>query len=392
MKYRKFGSTDFKISVLGFGAMRLPVKEHRVDEIKAIQIIRYAIDRGVNYLDTAYPYHDGTSEIIVRRALENGYRKKVRVATKLPCWKVDNYNDFDLLFNEQLERLGQKHMDFYLLHSLNKSTWQKMVHMGILEWLDKKIADGLIHYPGFSFHDDYSVFKNIVDAYNWAICLIQHNYMNLDYQAGRKGLKYAFNKGIGIAIMEPLLGGNLVKPPASIQEIWDKGPVKRTPVEWALQWLWNQPEIATVLSGMSSIEQVSENISYAEKSAPGILKEAEFKLYEEVISQYEALTAIPCTGCNYCMPCPQNVDIPRNFVNYNEGIKYDEYDIARGKYKWWKVSYDKKDLFQHDIRAAACIGCGECEENCPQNIPISRWMKVIDEVFEQKKPFVSRIE
>jgi len=391
MKYRKFGNTDFDVSVLGFGAMRLPLNNRQVDKEKAVKLIRFAIDRGINYIDTAYPYHDGASEIIVGRALENGYNEKVKIATKLPCWNVEKYYDFDLLFSEQLERLGQNKVDFYLLHSLNRATWDKMKRLGALEWFDKKITDGLIHYPGFSFHDDYATFRNIVDAYDWAICLIQHNYMNLDYQAGRKGLRYAYNKGIGIAIMEPLLGGNLVKPPASIETVWDRADVKRTPVEWALMWLWDQPEVATVLSGMSSLEQVAENIGYAEKSAPSKLTRPEQKLYEEVISRYEALSAIPCTGCNYCMPCPHHVDIPRNFVNYNDGIKYDEYNIARGKYKWWKISYDKKDLFQNDIRAAACTACGECEGKCPQNIPISRWMKVIDEVFEQNKPFVKKL-
>ena len=390
MQYRNFGSTGFRVSALGFGVMRLPVKEDQVDEKEAIKMVRHAVDCGINYLDTAYFYHDGKSETILGQALEKGYGEKVKVATKLPCWKVKSYEQFDLFFNEQLERLKRKKMDFYLLHALDKTSWSKMKELGALDWLDEKIAKGLILHPGFSFHDDYETFVEIVDAYRWAICLIQYNYMNQNYQAGSKGLHYAYKKGLSVAVMEPLLGGNLVDPPTVIQKIWDRWPKKLTPVEWAFRWLWNQPEVAVVLSGMSSFKQLCENIGYAKGAKAGLITKTELELYDEVALQYEKLTAILCTGCNYCLPCPQHVQIPRNFTNYNDGLKYDKYKMALKEYSGWKEAFAKGKA-KHDISAASCISCGECEEKCPQNIPISRWMKVIDEVFTKNKPFIKAL-
>ena len=274
MQYRTFGKLDFKGSALGFGAMRLPVKENKVDEPEAIKMIRYAIDQGVNYVDTAYAYHDGDSELIVGKALKDGYREKVKLATKMPIWKVETAADFDRFLNEQLDKLQVEYLDFYLLHSLNKNSWRRIRDLGILEWFEKAVADGRIRYPAFSFHDDFEAFKEIIDAYDWPMCLIQHNFIDIENQAGTKGLRYAAGKGTAVVVMEPLLGGNLAVPPASIRPIWDKAKKRKNAVEWALSWLWNQPEVSVVLSGMSSMEQLKENISYADRSAICVLTPA----------------------------------------------------------------------------------------------------------------------
>lgn len=390
MQYRKFGKLDFQVSALGFGTMRLPTREGQIDEAEAMKMLRYAVDQGVNYVDTAYLYHEGTSEGFAGRALRDGYREKVKVATKLPSWRVKSASDFDKYLNEQLERLGMEYVDFYLLHSLKKEYWLKLYNLGVLKWAEKAMADGRFRHLAFSFHDDLETFKQIIDAYNWPMCQIQYNYMDVENQAGVEGLQYAAAKGIAIVVMEPLLGGSLTDPPASIQSVWDQAPRRRTAVDWALQWLWNQPKVSTVLSGMSTMAQVEENVACAAASGIGLLTPAELALVDEVRLKYEALTAIPCTGCRYCMPCPQHVDIPENLSNYNDGIKYDKHAAACKHYSWLKEAYEKGSC-PEDIRAAACIACGECEAKCPQAIPISKWMPIIHDVLAGKKPFVTRL-
>lgn len=392
MQYRQFGKLDFKVSALGFGVMRMPLAAGAVDEAESIRMIRTAIDRGVNYLDSAYFYHDGQSEIIVGKALADGYRDKVRVATKLPSWNVNKKADFDRYFDEQLRRLAVDHIDFYLLHTLNTKTWAKLRDLGILEWADKAMASGRFKHFGFSFHDELKVFKEIIDAYNWSMCLIQYNYMDVANQAGWEGLRYAAAKEIAVAVMEPLLGGNLASWPPSVQAIWEKASTKRTPVEWALQWLWDQPEVSTVLSGMSTMEQVLENTAYASASGTGKLTPEELALFEEVRSLHETLTVIPCSGCGYCKPCPNHVDIPENIGIYNNAKKFNQLEASRRKYNFWKKAYELHKSYPEDIRAVSCTSCGECEEKCPQNIPISRWMPVIHEVLEKNKPLVTRLD
>jgi predicted aldo/keto reductase-like oxidoreductase len=219
------------------------------------------------------------------------------------------------------------------------------------------------------------------------MCQIQYNYMDVENQAGTKGLQYAASKGLAVVIMEPLLGGKLVGPPRPIQDIWDSAATERTPAGWALQWLWNQPEVSVVLSGMSAMEQVEENVALASASSIGSLTADELALYDQVRARYQELTVIPCTKCGYCMPCPQGVDIPANFANYNDGIMYDKPDAARGQYGWWKYAYEVQGNFDHDIRAAQCIQCGECEEKCPQAIPISEWMLVVHQVLGEGKAY-----
>lgn len=393
MQYRQFGKLDFKVSALGFGAMRLPVKGGRINEAEAAAILHYAIDHGVNYVDTAYTYHDGESEAFLGRALTGAYRDKVKLATKMPGWKVKEKKDFDRLLNEQLRRLNRDTVDFYLLHALNKKRWDELNALGVLDWAEKAMDAGRFRYFGFSFHDEFPAFQAIVDAYDWDLCLIQYNFMDVNKQAGKKGLQYAAAKGLAVAIMEPLMGGRLVIPPPVVQEIWDQAEKKRSPVEWALQWLWDQPEVSVVLSGMNSLEQVKENIALAGKARVNSLSPAERGLYEKVRAKYEELTVIPCTRCGYCLPCPQGVDIPGNLNNYNEGYIYNRPEMSRGIYEWWKDSWQDPDgNLDHDIRAGQCIQCGACEEKCPQSIPISRWMPVIHKALAENGPYLTKLD
>jgi len=382
MKYRRFGKLDWKVSALGFGCMRFPTKgddPSDIDEPEATRMLHYAIDHGVNYIDTAYPYHGGNSELFVGRALQGGYREKVRLATKLPCWKVETSEDLDKYLNEQLEKLQTDHIDFYLLHALNEKSWHKVRDLGVLDWAEGAIADGRIGHLGFSFHDKYEVFQEIVDAYDgWTFCQIQYNYMDIENQAGTKGLRYAASKGLALVIMEPILGGRLVNPPESIQELWSSAAKKRAPADWALQWLWDQPEVSVVLSGMSAMEHVEENVVSAGASGINTLTAEELALVGRARDRYRELCPISCTKCGYCMPCPNGVNIPRNFEIYNEGVMYDKPDHARKAYDPW---------LSEDERASACIQCRECEELCPQSILISEWMPRVHEVLGEGRPY-----
>jgi len=380
MKYRRFGKLEWKASALGFGMMRLPTTSKEpadIDEPQAMRMVRYAIDHGVNYIDTAYPYHSEKSEPFVGRVLQDGYREKVRLATKLPCWLVKSAGDFDRYLNEQLTRLQTDHIDFYLLHALNKKTWPKMRDLGVLPWAEGAIADGRIGHLGFSFHDKYEVFQEIVDAYDWTFCQIQHNYMDITNQAGTKGLRYAAAKGLAVVIMEPLLGGRLARPPKSIQAIWDSAAQRRTPADWALQWLWNQPEVSLVLSGMSTMQHVKENLVSADASGIGTLSEEDLALIAQVRDKYNELCPIPCTKCGYCMPCSSGVDIPRVIEAFNNGVMHDDPEGARQEYTW----------IPEGARADKCTQCHECEEVCPQQIPVSEWMVRIHKVLAQGQPY-----
>ena len=384
MNYRQFGRLDWRVSALGFGCMRLPTNggNEAINEAEAAKMLHYAIEHGVNYIDTAYPYHEGNSEPFLGRALQDGYRKKVRLATKLPSWEIEQRADFDKYLNEQLARLQTEQIDFYLLHSLRQSYWDKLQELDVLEWAERAKADGRIRYLGFSFHDDYEVFKEIVDAYDWTFCQIQYNYMDIENQAGTKGLKYASDRGLAIVIMEPLLGGRLVDPPEPVQEIWREAPNARTSADWALQWLWNQPEVSVVLSGMSTMEHVEENVASASTSSVGILTEEELAIVDRVRQAYDKLCPIPCTQCNYCIPCPHGVDIPRNLDIYNQCAMYDKPAAARRSYTF----------LEEEDRANACVACLECEDKCPQNIPISDWMVHVHEVLAEDAPYVCEID
>jgi hypothetical protein len=334
-------------------------------------MLRHAIDNGVNYIDTAYPYHEGQSEVVVGKALKDGYREKVKLATKLPVWMVTEPADFDRLLAEQLEKLQTEAIDFYLLHSLNQSRWRDFVlKHGLLAKAEAALADGRIRHLGFSMHDDYECFEEIVDSSDlWSFCQIQYNYMDTENQAGTRGLKLAASKGLAVVIMEPLLGGRLADPPKDIREEMNRFAVRRTPAEWALDWLWNQPEVSVVLSGMSTMTQVEENLRSADAARIGAFGEAEQALISGVKEKYRARTVIPCTRCNYCMPCPNGVNIPGNFEFFNYAHLFDDVAGARFKYQIFLTE---------EQRSGSCIDCGTCAELCPQKIAISEWMpKVI---------------
>ena len=395
MQYREFGKLDWQASALGFGAMRLPVingDNANINEPEATRMLHYAIDHGVNYVDTAYNYHDGNSERFLGRALKDGYREKVKLATKLFPPYVEKAQDFDRLLNEQLEKLETDHVDFYLLHGLNRSWWSNIRDLGVLGWAEGAIADGRVGHLGFSFHDEYPVFQEIVDAYDkWAMCQIQYNYMNGDYQAGTKGLGYAASQGLAVVIMEPLLGGILANPPQPVRALWDTASEKRTPADWALRWLWNQPEVSVVLSGMSTMRHVEENVVSANVSGVGILTKEELALVGRVREGYQGLCPIPCTGCGYCMPCPNGVDIPYNFKLYNDGVMYEKEKPGRARFWYSHMEKSPEGSYYCRGQAAKCIQCRECEEKCPQGIPISEWMPVVHLVLGKGQPFVTSL-
>lgn len=380
MKYRKFGSLDWKTSALGFGAMRLPVLDNdsgRINEPLAMEMIRHAIDSGVNYVDTAYPYHQEQSEPFIGKVLKDGYRNKVKLATKMPSWFVKEAADLDRLLEEQLRRLDVDHLDFYLLHALNAQYWAKYKQLDVFTWAEKKMAEGLFEHLCFSFHDEYSVFEEIVNGYdNWTMAQIQYNYMDTDYQAGTKGLKLAASKGLAVVVMEPLRGGRLAKNPAppKVEEVWARSEYDWSPAAWALQWVWNQPEVSTVLSGMSTIQQVDENLETASHSSVGLLKEQDLVLVEQARKAYESLAPIPCTQCEYCLPCPNGVSIPKIFEVYNEAIMYEEFSGSRWAYM---------NQIPAAARADNCVECGECEAACPQSIQIIDWLAKAHEALHE---------
>jgi len=372
MQYRPFGKLDFQVSALGFGAMRLPKKGEGdtkvIDEAEAIKMMRYAVDQGVNYVDTAYAYEG--SEEVVGKALQDGYRDKVKLATKMPIWLAQNTDDLDKYLDEELERLQTNYIDFYLIHAIWKNRWKRVCELNVFDWADKAIADGRIKHLCFSYHDDALLFKEVIDAYDWAMCQLQYNYMNEDVQAGTEGLEYAAQKGVAVVIMEPLLGGLLVEPPMNVKPLWEQAG--KNPVDMALQWLWNKPEVSTVLSGMSTMEQVQQNIASADRSGINTLSQADLELVVRVQKAYETAQSIPCTKCAYCMPCQQGVNIPRNFELYNGGELYGNDSLPKALYNWH---------FLEEEKASNCIDCDVCEEKCPQQIPISDWMPKVHEAL-----------
>jgi len=383
MQYRNFGKLDWQVSALGFGCMRLPIldgKSGNIDQEKTTEMIRRAIEGGVNYFDTAYVYHEQMSEVALGKALEGGYRQRVRLATKLPVMLVKESADFDRMLNEQLRRLQTSTIDFYLLHGLNRARWQKVQAMGLLDRAEAALADGRIRYLGFSFHDSLDLFKEIVDGYDhWTFCQIQYNYMDIDFQAGTQGLQYAASKGLGVVVMEPLRGGKLAINLPVVQPLWESANHKRKPADWALQWVWSQPEVSLALSGMNSLAQVEENIASADASRIGLLDVEELELIGKVRQTLKDLSPIPCTHCEYCMPCPNGVNIPLNFDVYNQIAIFNDLDHYRFQYK---------NFIQDDQKAVCCIQCDECLSKCPQQIAISSWMPVVDEVLGNNHPYI----
>jgi len=381
MKYRSFGKLNWKVSALGFGAMRLPVIGHdaaRINEPEATKMIRYAVDHGVNYVDTAYPYHGGNSEALVGKALNDGYREKVKLATKMPTWLISSQQDMDKYLEEQLTRL-KTDIDFYLLHGLTKERWQKLKTLDVANWAEKKIDEGKFKHLGFSFHDEYDVFKGIIDGYkDWALCQIQYNYADADYQAGTRGLRYAASKGLAVVVMEPVAGGRLaIKPPKPIQDMWSEARVRRTQAEWALLWVWNHPEVSIALSGMSTMQQVKENVRTASHSGINRLTREELSFVNQVALGYKKTGFIGCTGCRYCQPCPEGVNITEIISLYNEYYVENMSDAVKAKY-WEHITPES--------HAKRCASCGKCEELCPQQLPIRDILRRVAWIFEQEPP------
>ena len=389
MLYRKLGKTNLDVSILGFGCMRLPIKNGSdsdadifdpnkgINKEETNRMIRYAIEHGVNYFDTAYPYHNGKSEPILGKALK-GYRDKVMIATKLPVWLVKEEKDFTKFLEEQMKRLGTDYLDVYLLHGLNRQLWPRMLQLKVFEFLNQIQAEGRVRHVGFSFHDDVKIFKEMVDSYDWDICQIQYNFFDENYQAGKEGLTYAASKGIGVVVMEPLRGGKLTdRIPAEVQTIWDYAEKKRTPAEWALRWVWNHPEVSTALSGVSVMGQIIENIRVGNEGKPNSLFERELSIIAQVKEVYRKMLKIDCTGCAYCMPCETGVDIPSNFSLYNDMFMFKNPEINVFLYN---------ELISPERRASACIECGKCEEQCPQHLQIQEALKAVHEVLFRQKP------
>ena len=379
MLYRQIPKNGDELSILGFGCMRLASKEDgSIDEERASRQVRDTIDQGVNYVDTAWPYHMGASEPFLGRALADGYREKVKLATKLPSWLIEKHEDMDKYLNAQLEKLRTDHIDYYLIHALVGDLWDTVEKLGVADFLDRAKADGRIVSAGFSFHGAAEDFNRIVDAYDWDFCQIQYNFLDEKNQAGKAGLEYAASKGLGIIVMEPLRGGNLTKNvPQAVEQIWGEAPVKRSPAEWALRWVWNHPEVTVVLSGMNEEEHIQENLLIAERAYPNSLTEVELQLIKRVESKYRELMKVGCTGCQYCMPCPAGVNIPLCFEHYNNLALVDNPEGERFMYAarlGGAVALGEPEF------ASLCVQCGQCIEKCPQHIDIP---KVLGSVVEE---------
>jgi predicted aldo/keto reductase-like oxidoreductase len=376
MLYRKMPKNGDALSILGFGCMRLPLtKEGQIDEARAVRQIRSAVDRGVNYLDTAWPYHAGESENLLGRALADGYREKVKIATKLPAWMIQGREDMDTYLDAQLEKLKTDHIDYYLLHALTGDLWDHLELLDVADFLDKAKADGRIVNAGFSFHGILNDFKRIVDGYAFEFCQIQYNFLDEENQAGTEGLKYAASRDLGVVVMEPLRGGSLglSTPPPDVEAVWKTAAVKRTPAQWALRWVWNHPEVTVVLSGMNEEAHIEENLAAAEQGLAGSLTEDELRLVDAAARKYKMLMKVGCTGCGYCMPCPSGVAIPRCFEVYNQMHMFGNGQEAKFIYAIRMSGI----LGGPPSYASQCTQCEECLEKCPQHIEIPRFLEMV---------------
>lgn len=361
-----FPVIDRESSALGFGCMRLPTKEGKIDEEKAIAMIRHAIDSGVRYIDTAYPYHGGESEMVVGKALRDGYRERVILTTKLPVWAVKEYDDMMRILDEQLEKLQTDHVDFYLLHAMNNERFEFMSKLDYKKFYSEALSQGKIRYPGFSFHDNAETFLRILNDYDWKMCQVQMNILDDENQATLEGIRAAGRKGTGVVIMEPLRGGVLANPPTNVKAVYDAFGEERSAVEWAFRYLYTMPEVVTILSGMSTPEQLDDNLRIFDRATRDELTADEQKLYRDVKAAYMSRIKTRCTGCAYCQPCPMGVKIPNLFRGYDEALLFD-HSFEQG---YQRLADEKAD-------ASLCVKCRKCERACPQHLPITDYLQEI---------------
>lgn len=379
MQYRTVKKTGDQISALSFGCLRFPMNGNKIDYEPSVKMLRHAIDQGVNYLDTAYPYQKGDSEVFIGKALKDGYREKVKIATKLPLWKVKSREDMDRILTHQLVKLQVDTIDYYLLHMLmGTESWERMKSIGVIEFLEDAKAAGKINHIGFSYHGNGPEFIEIVDDYDWVMAQIQFNYLDTNTQAGLGGLKHAASKDIAVMVMEPLRGGNLANkvPKEGIKLFYGSGH-DWSPAAWSFRWILNFEEVTTVLSGMNTMEQIDENLNTACETIPNSFSNEDQSIVEQVKSIFETKMKVACTACGYCMPCPAGVNIPMCFAYYNEKYLFDK-KSARWMYLNTLGGFigDKKSL------ASQCISCGKCEKVCPQHIKISDEMTTISKEYE----------
>ena len=373
MKYFDFNGQ--KISRLGFGCMRFKTIDGdngKIDKIESSKILKEAIENGLTYIDTAYPYHEKMSEVFVGEFLEeNKLRDKIYLATKLPCWFVKEKDDFYRIFNEQLEKLRTTYLDFYLLHSLDIKRFRQMVDLGVFDFLDELKGKGLVKNVGFSFHDEYEAFEEIVKSYDWDFCQIQLNYLDINLQAGMKGYNLAKEMGIPIVIMEPVKGGRLANPPAEVREFMREF-TDLTPAQQAIKFPLSLENVMTVLSGMNTSEQVAENIAIA--SADPSLTEKEIEFYEKARKIYKSREQIACTACEYCLPCTVEINIPKVFSMWNNAYLYDEAEKSKKAYQ---------EYLKDGVNPESCIECGKCENICPQSLEIIEGLRQANEFLSK---------
>jgi len=372
MQYRTDPKNGNQLSALGMGCMRLPGAFGTPNLEKSEALIMDAISKGINYFDTAYLY-PGSENALGTVLHKNNAREKVYIATKLPIFKCQKYEDFDKFLNIQLERLRTTYIDYYFMHSMTKQEdWDRLAALGIEKWIDEKRKEGKIRQVGFSFHGQREAFRTLMDSSNWDFCMIQYNYINVNYQAGLDGLKYAHSKGMPVFIMEPLLGGRLAKglPPAA-----EKLFAPKTPASYALRWLWNQPEVTIVLSGMSDMKVLEENAALAETATVGSVSEEELDTIKKAAEIFSAAYKIPCTGCNYCLPCPKKINIPDAFTAYNTS-----YAVSR--FTGIMLYATTSGGFDAAFSVHDCTACGKCEKICPQHIPVAAKLKDVQKRME----------
>ena len=382
MQYRIMQHSGDRLSVLGYGCMRLPEKGGRIDEERAQKQLRSAIDRGVNYVDTAMPYHMGASEPFVGRALREGYRAKVKLATKMPHYNVHAAEDMERFLSVQLDSLQTDHVDYYLIHNLQAASWKKLQGLGVEDFIRRAVDNGKIRTIGFSYHGGKKDFMEIVDSYPWEFCQLQINYLDRDNQAGLEGVQYAAAKGMGVIAMEPLRGGALARASAPrYQEIWDEATVPRSPAEWALRWVWNLPEVTLALSGMNDEAHIEENLRVADEAGAGSLTPREIDIVDRVCLSYRQSLKVGCTGCRYCMPCPSGVQIASSFSAYNESFTGAAKGIGAPRLRY---VVEASGVFTGVPRgfASQCTECGKCLSKCPQHIAIPTHLKEVVKKFE----------